>query len=616
MVSLASVPLLAVRGISRRFGAVQALRDVDLEINEGEVVALVGDNGAGKSTLVKAIAGVSPPDSGAIEWEGRPVDLHNPLQTQHLGIATVHQDLSLCDNLDTVSNLFIGRELRKFGFFLDEVEMERRCRRLLSDLSARIPSVRIPVGTLSGGQRQAVAIARALIGSPRVVVLDEPTAALGVEQTALVLRLITRLRDQGLGVLLVSHDLDSVRAVADRVEVLRLGRNSGSFDTKYATQEQIISAVTDNHAMAVTLQQSLLPRGLPAQEAVDVAYRYLPAQGAVGGDWFDVIPLPGTRVALVVGDIVGHGMHAAATMGRLRTAVHNFSMLDLPPDDLLAHLDELVARIDKDEAGPNGEASITGATCLYAIYDPVSRCCDLARAGHLPPALVHPDGTVEYLDLPAGPPLGLGGLPFETVHLKLAEGSQLVLYTDGLVEDRNRDIDVGLDLLRTSLSDIGRSPQETCDAVLDALLPAVPKDDIALLVARTRALPADRIAEWEVPFDPAAVAGARAAASRQLAQWGLEEMAFTTELILSELVTNAIRHATGPIQVRLLRERNLICEVSDTSSTSPHLRYAATMDEGGRGLFLVARLSEHWGTRYTPTHKIIWAEQPLPADSE
>jgi len=609
---VARTPLLAVRGISKRFGAVQALSDVDLEINEGEVVALVGDNGAGKSTLVKAIAGVSPPDSGVIEWEGRPVDLRKPVDAQNLGIATVYQDLSLCDNLDTVANLFLGRELRRFGV-LNEVEMEKRSRRLLNALSIRIPSVRVPVGTLSGGQRQAVAVARALIGRPKVVILDEPTAALGVGPTALVLDLVERLRDQRLGVLLVSHDLENVHTVADRVAVLRLGRNRGFFDTKYATQEQIISAITGDHTMAVTLQQSLLPRGLPEQDALDVAYRYLPAQAGVGGDWFDVIPLPGARVALVVGDIVGHGMHAAATMGRLRTAVHNFSMLDLPPDDLLAHLDELVGRIDKDEAAASGHASITGATCLYAIYDPVSRCCELARAGHLPPALVKADGTVEYLDVPAGPPLGLGGLPFETVQLQLPEGSRLVLYTDGLVEDRNRDIDLGLELLRRALAGSDRTPEETCDAAVDALLPSYPKDDVVLLVALTRALPDGQIAQWDVPVDPAAVAAARTAATRQLAEWGLDEMVFATELILSELVTNAIRYGTGPIRVRLLRGRSLICEVWDTSSTSPHLRYAAMTDEGGRGLFLVAQLAEHWGTRYIPSGKIIWAELPLAA---
>jgi anti-sigma regulatory factor (Ser/Thr protein kinase) len=366
--------------------------------------------------------------------------------------------------------------------------------------------------------------------------------------------------------------------------------------------------------MAVSLQRSLLPHGLPEQNALEVGYRYLPAQAGVGGDWFDVIPLPGARVALVVGDIVGHGMHAAATMGRLRTAVHNFSMLDLPPDDLLAHLDDLVARIDKDETAPGATgATIAGATCLYAIYDPVARTCELARAGHLPPALVRPDGTSEFLDVPAGPPLGLGGLPFESVERELPEGSRLVLYTDGLVEDRARDIDVGLELLRQALAGPDRTPEQTCDTVLAELLPQVPKDDIALLVARTRALPDDRIARWEVPTDPAAVARVRGAATEQLERWGLDDLAFTTELILSELITNAIRHASGPIEVRLLMDRALICEVADTSSTSPHLRYAATTDEGGRGLFLVAQLAEQWGTRYTASGKIIWTEQRIPA---
>ncbi|WSS20947.1 SpoIIE family protein phosphatase [Streptomyces sp. NBC_01190] len=611
VVSVHSSPLLTARGISKRFGAVQALREVGIDIEPGEVVGLVGSNGAGKSTLVKAIAGVYPPDSGVIEWKGGPVDIRRPSDAQRLGIATVHQNLSLCDNLDTVDNLYLGRPLRRFGM-LDEVRMEKRSRALLDTLAVRIPSLRVPVASLSGAQRQGVAIARALIGEPELIVLDEPTAALGPRQAAVVLELIRRLRDQNLGVLLVSHDMDEVRSVADRVAVLRVGRNRGLFETKYATQEQMDSAITGNHAIAVNLQQSLLPHGLPEQDGLDVAYRYLPAQAGVGGDWFDVIPLPGARVALVVGDIVGHGMHAAATMGRLRTAVNNFTMLDLPPDELLAHLDDLVGRIDKDEADAGG-ATIAGATCLYAIYDPVSRRCELARAGHLPPGLVHPDGTVEFLDIPAGPPLGLGGLPFESVERELPEGSRLVLYTDGLVEDRRRDIDVGLELLRTALGGPDRTPEETCQVVLDALLPAHPKDDIALLIARTRALPADRIAGWEVPSDPAAVASVRERAERQLAAWGLDDLAFTTELILSELVTNAIRYASGPIRVRLLHDRALICEVSDTSSTSPHLRYAASTDEGGRGLFLVAQIAERWGTRYTPTGKIIWVEQRLPA---
>ncbi|MCT7354459.1 SpoIIE family protein phosphatase [Streptomyces sp. 15-116A] len=369
---------------------------------------------------------------------------------------------------------------------------------------------------------------------------------------------------------------------------------------------------TREHSMAVTLQRSLLPRTLPEQSALEIAYRYLPAQAGVGGDWFDVLPLSGTRVALVVGDVVGHGLHAAATMGRLRTAVHNFSALDLPPDELLGLLDELVGRIDQDEAHEEHSAPVTGATCLYAVYDPVSRRCSVARAGHPPPALIHPDGRVEYWDVPAGPPLGLGGLPFETAELELPEGSRLVLYTDGLVEDRRHDIDVGLELLREALSRAGDSPEDTCRVVLESRRPSRAGDDIALIVARTRALPADRVAEWPVPADPAAVAQVRAAVTRKLAEWGLQELEFTTELILSELVTNAIRYGGTPIRVRMLRDRHLICEVFDGSSTSPHLRHATMTDEGGRGLFLVAQLAERWGTRYLPAGKVIWAEQPIP----
>ena len=608
---MVDVPLLSLHGICKRFGAMQALTDVDLEVRAGEVLALVGDNGAGKSTLVKTIAGVAAPDSGVIMWQGSPVQIGSPQDSSELGIATVYQDLSLCENLDVVGNLFLGRELRRFGI-LNHIEMERRASTQLRGLAITLPSLRIPVASLSGGQRQAVAIARSLIGEPKLVILDEPTAALGVEQTAQVLTLVARLREQGHGVILVSHNLDEVRSVADRVAVLRLGRNAGLFEVKYTTQEQILSAITGNDALAVNLQNSLLPRGVPRQSAVEVAYRYLPAQAGVGGDWFDVIPLSSARVALVVGDVVGHGLKAAATMGRLRTAVHNFSALDLPAGELLAHLDDLVGRIDQEQEDYPGDGALIGATCLYAVYDPVSRCCEVARAGHLPLALVHPDGTVEFPETPAGPPLGLGGLPFESVDLLIPEGSQLVLYTDGLVEDRVRDIDRGLELLRDALAEAGRDPEQTCQAVIKALLPSTPSDDVALLVARTHALAPGDVAQWDVPSEPAAVGRVRAAVTRQLADWGLDELEFTTELIISELLTNAIRYATGPIGVRLLRDRTLICEISDTSNTSPHLRYAAGTDEGGRGLFLVAHIAERWGTRYTPTGKTIWAQQRLP----
>ncbi|MDI2130107.1 SpoIIE family protein phosphatase/ATP-binding protein [Yinghuangia seranimata] len=370
---------------------------------------------------------------------------------------------------------------------------------------------------------------------------------------------------------------------------------------------------TREHAMAVTLQRSLLPRVLAEQSALEVAHRYLPAQSGVSGDWFDVIPLSGCRVALVVGDVVGHGLHAAATMGRLRTAVHNFSTLDLPPDELLGHLDDLVGRIDLDEADADVGSGIIGATCLYAIYDPTSRRCVMARAGHPLPALVHPDGTVDFPDVPAGPPLGLGAMPFETIELELEVGTQIVLYTDGLVEDRTRDIDVGMELLRNALAHVGRSPEESCQAVLKELLPARPADDVALLIARTRTLNADHVAEWDVPSDPAAVAVTRDAVAEKLDAWGLAHLEFTTVLILSELITNAIRYGSPPIRVRLLRDRTLICEVADGSNTSPHLRYATSTDEGGRGLFLVAQMTERWGTRYTHEGKIIWAEQQIPS---
>ncbi|MFC1414885.1 ATP-binding cassette domain-containing protein [Streptacidiphilus sp. N1-12] len=255
MVHVTSAPVLALRGVSKRFGAVQALSDVELEVHAGEVVALVGDNGAGKSTLVKTIAGVHPIDDGVIEWEGQPVSITRPQDAQHLGIATVYQDLALCDNLDVVANLFLGRELMHRGT-LDEVSMEQKARELLSTLSIRIPSVRIPVASLSGGQRQVVAIARSLIGDPKVVILDEPTAALGVEQTAQVLDLVERLRERGLAVILISHNMADVRAVADTVAVLRLGSNNGTFTVQQSTQETIIAAITGATENAVTRRQA------------------------------------------------------------------------------------------------------------------------------------------------------------------------------------------------------------------------------------------------------------------------------------------------------------------------------------------------------------------------
>ncbi|NGO11882.1 SpoIIE family protein phosphatase [Streptomyces sp. HC44] len=363
----------------------------------------------------------------------------------------------------------------------------------------------------------------------------------------------------------------------------------------------------------LTLQRRLLQYHRPAQPAVETAMRYLPAepQTGVGGDWFDVIPLSGARVALVVGDVVGHGINASATMGQLRSAMRTLADVDLPPDELLTQLDDLI--LEEIEEGIESAGEV-GATCLYAVYDPVSRHCTLASAGHLAPAVVMPDGSVGFIPLVPGPPLGVGGLPFEATEVRLPEGSLLVLYTDGLVENRNRDVDAGLQKLVQVLAEPSRSLEATCDNVVTALLPEQPDDDVALLVARTHALGPSHVASWDLPATPVVVADARRRAADQLTTWGLQDAVPTTELIVSELVTNAIRHASAPIQLRLIRTAALICEVSDASSTAPHLRRARTLDEGGRGLFLVGQLAERWGTRHTPTGKTIWAEQhpPLP----
>ncbi|MFD5792950.1 SpoIIE family protein phosphatase [Streptomyces diastatochromogenes] len=366
------------------------------------------------------------------------------------------------------------------------------------------------------------------------------------------------------------------------------------------------------HAMAMTLQRSLLPVGLPDQAVLEIASRYLPAQSGVGGDWFDVIPLPGFRVALVVGDVVGHGLHAAVTMGRLRTAVLNFSSLDLAPDELLGHLDEMVTRLDTQSASADDDrAPLTGATCLYAIYDPVGGHCTLSRAGHVAPAVVDAQGRVTFPDVPLSPPLGVGGYPFEAGELDLPEGSRLVLFTDGLIENRGRDIDEGLELLSSTIARADRTPEETCRALMETMLPETPSDDVALLVARTRLLDRSQVATWDVPSDVRAVSQVRADVSRRLDEWGLGESSFSTELILSELLTNAIRYGAPPVRVRIMLGSTLVCEVSDGSNTSPRLRRAAATDEGGRGLFLVSQFADQWGTRYAAQGKVIWAEQTL-----
>ncbi|WP_457030746.1 SpoIIE family protein phosphatase [Kitasatospora sp. P5_F3] len=372
---------------------------------------------------------------------------------------------------------------------------------------------------------------------------------------------------------------------------------------------------TREHTTALTLQRSLLPQRLPVQETIEVASGYLPAgAGAgVGGDWFDVIPLSGARVALVVGDVVGHGLHASASMGRLRTAVRTLADVDLPPDELLTHLDDLVMHFPSDLQPENhfeatGES---GATCLYAVYDPVSRRCSLASAGHPLPLVVAPDGTLIPVTAQPGPPLGVGGLPFEATEFELPERSLLALYTDGLVQSRKRDIDHGTAELFSVLNQPAASLDALCDTAMTAMLPDHRTDDAALLLARTHAMASEHVADWDIEPDVAQVQHARQITTDRLAAWGLEEAAFVTELVVSELVTNAIKYGEPPIRLRLIRNTSLICEVSDASDTTPHLRRARSFDEGGRGLMLVAQLTQGWGTRHTTNGKTIWCAQTL-----
>ncbi|MCH0568437.1 HAD-IA family hydrolase [Streptomyces sp. MUM 136J] len=369
---------------------------------------------------------------------------------------------------------------------------------------------------------------------------------------------------------------------------------------------------------SLALQRSLLPRRRVRLSAADIATRYVPAESSagVGGDWFDVIPLSGARVGLMVGDVVGHGIEASATMGRLRTAALTLADIDIPPDELLTHLDDLVLRLDEEEYAarrgtPAQHTPVAGATCLYAVYDPVSRCCTTARAGHPAPAIVSPDGTVRFTESPQGPPLGVGGLPFETDCVELAPGSVIALYTDGLPHSAGRDLDDGLRVLGELLTGPSASLESLCDKVLRGFSPEKYEDDAVLLLARTRALSSSHIATWDVAADPADVARVRRLVTEQLADWELEELSFTTELVASELVTNAIRYARPPLTLRLIRDSALMCEVSDASSTTPHMKRSRAFDEGGRGLLLVAQLTRRWGTRYAPDGKTVWAEQDV-----
>ncbi|WP_283137015.1 ATP-binding SpoIIE family protein phosphatase [Rhizohabitans arisaemae] len=355
---------------------------------------------------------------------------------------------------------------------------------------------------------------------------------------------------------------------------------------------------------ALTLQSSLLPSGLPTPLGLEIASRYLPASDltGVGGDWFDVIPLPGCRAGLVVGDVMGHGTRAAATMGQLRTALRTLASLDLTPAEVLFRLNRMTQDMDATQI----------ATCVYAVYDPVTQVCSLANAGHVPPILLRPDGGSDVLRLPPGLPLGIGRDPFETTVLTLPEGAVLALCTDGLVESRERDIDAGIAALREVLSTPGRDLEDICDHAISSQRRGHDRDDIALLLARVVPLSGDEFAAWELPVDRRAARQARVHARETLAAWRLDALADTTELLVSELVTNAILHGSGPIHFRMLRGKTLYFEVADRSPATPAIRRPGPEDASGRGLQLINGLGYRWGSRRTPTGKTVWCEQHLP----
>jgi serine phosphatase RsbU (regulator of sigma subunit)/anti-sigma regulatory factor (Ser/Thr protein kinase) len=365
-------------------------------------------------------------------------------------------------------------------------------------------------------------------------------------------------------------------------------------------------------ATALTLQRSMLPTGLSAPASVEVRHRYLPGSKLieVGGDWYESIALPGGRVALVVGDVAGHGVRAAVTMGRLRTAIKTLTMLELNPAETLQRLDDLMHEL--------GEFEPHFATCVYAIFDTVDGTCEVASAGHLPPLLVRPDGSSEFLDVSPAPPLGVGSSPINSRTLHIDDGSLLIMYTDGLVEKRTEDIDQGLAGLQNLFGpDSPRAPlDDLCRLALAGVFDDHQRDDIAILMARLRRISTDRHVTWNLTPKLTAARRARSLIRRPLRQWGLTELTPVVELVVSELVTNAVRYAQSKISLRLVLEGALFCEILDDSAALPRLRHASEEDERGRGLQVVSQIAQRWGTRRTGTGKVVWCELPLPSNHQ
>ncbi|MFH9867047.1 SpoIIE family protein phosphatase [Streptomyces lydicus] len=506
-----------------------------------------------------------------------------------------------------------------------------------------------PFAAAAGGSPEDTPVA---VGAVHRYPFNSPCA--GALRTAQAQIIPGRESDDGPELGAVVHSTLAVPMVARDtvVGLVQFSRTKGSEpfgerDTALAVELAARAAVCiDNarlyrreHERALILQRSLLPPGDPEAAGLDIACRYLPGTTAteVGGDWFDVIELPGHRTALVVGDVMGRGLRAAVAMGELRTAVRTLALLDLEPAEVLSALDEIARGLGGSGDGRSTAGSGRGrpgsargaldsgrsartadlsevylATCVYAVYDPVTRRATFANAGHLPPVLVEDGEDALLLDVPPGMPLGVGGEPFEEIEVELPDGALLALYTDGLVESRHHPLDEGLQAFRAALSDAGRALEDACDHVLSALDTSHGEDDIALLMARVHGLPKDAVGDWSLAPEARSVARARELAREQLLDWGLQELVDTTELLVSELVTNALRHGHGEIRLRLLLDRTLVCEVWDADLAQPRRRRARDTDEGGRGLQLVGLLSQGWGSRRTPRGKTVWFELVLP----
>ncbi|MQY36753.1 hypothetical protein SRB17_47550 [Streptomyces sp. RB17] len=366
---------------------------------------------------------------------------------------------------------------------------------------------------------------------------------------------------------------------------------------------------TREHTIAMTIQRHLLLPQPATQTTVETAHMLVPSATG-GGGGFDTFALSGGRTALVVGEVAGQGIHAATTLGQIGTATHSLAALDLEPDELLARLNDTAIRLAQERAAlPPGDPMPLRGSCVYAVYDPLAQTCTVALAGHPPPVIAHPDGSTEIPHLPSGPPLGsTEGPPFAATTVSVVDGSVLAFYTPSLLTASQSP-----ETLQRVLVHADRPLQDLCDDVLYRLRNDTRHGDVILLLARTHAFPADQVATWHLDPHPKSVATARTHTQHQLRHWGVdEEIAYTTEMIVSELVTNALRYGTPPVHLRLLRDRTLTCEVRDGNSLAPRLRHAKTVDEGGRGLFIVAQLAQNWGVRYSLDGKTVWAEQTLP----